>query len=231
MTVLIIEDENAVARELSFMITELLKGQPHSLSVCSDLDEARQFLTKKSIDVLFLDLNLNGEDGFDLLHDETLKGVHIIITSAYKNRAIEAFDYGVLDFIPKPFERDRLTRAFERIKKAGRSGYGVKHFAIRKGVRIEMIEVDKVLYIKGSGAYSEIYLPGNQNEVHSKSLNKLEALLPAHFERVHKSYIANMNMATGFVTKEGSHYELILMGNVSIPFSRSLIKKMRERFI
>ena len=78
------------------------------------LPEALCFIENNSLDLVLLDLNLNGDNGFDLLTTAVSESFHTIVISAYKDQAITAFEYGILDFVPKPFNRDRLEQAFDR---------------------------------------------------------------------------------------------------------------------
>ncbi len=78
------------------------------------------------IDVLFLDLNLNGKDGFDLLKTSVSGAFHVIIISAHTEQALKAFEYGVLDFVGKPFNKERLARALDRVFERIHKSYIVK---------------------------------------------------------------------------------------------------------
>ena len=79
------------------------------------LQQGLGFIKEQSIDLLFLDLNLNREDGYELLEEVAAESFHTIIVSAYKDRAIRAFEYGVLDFVAKPYTEERLSLAIQRI--------------------------------------------------------------------------------------------------------------------
>ena len=79
-----------------------------------NLDDAEEHLVENEVDVLLLDLNLQGHDGFELLKNQVAKAFHTVVISAYGEKALEAFDYGVLDFIEKPFEAERLLLLVER---------------------------------------------------------------------------------------------------------------------
>ena len=154
-------------------------------------------------DLLFLDLNLNGKDGFDLLQSVVAESFHTIVISAYKERAIEAFEYGVLDFIPKPFDMERLSKACLRITSPKQSEAQTKFLAIKKKGKRHLIRVEEIKYIKGAGIYTEIFLKNGQTAIHNKSLENLSLLLPQPFERIHKSFLVAMDEAREIIYRAG----------------------------
>src|SRR5688572_16580366 len=121
MRILIAEDESVIARRLERMVKEILGERAGSVAVKESLADAGEYLFEKPIDLLLLDLNLNGEDGYDLLKLAAAGSFQTIVVSANSDRALEAFQYGVLDFVPKPFDLERLKRALDR---AGAKGPG-----------------------------------------------------------------------------------------------------------
>ena len=114
MNILIVEDESRIAKRIERMTRDILGNAIQSLTHVNTLHEALKVTENSLLDILLLDLNLNGEDGFDLLTTSVSKSFHTIVISAYKDQAITAYEYGVLDFVPKPFNRDRLEQAFNR---------------------------------------------------------------------------------------------------------------------
>ncbi|MEO0724850.1 MAG: response regulator [Bacteroidota bacterium] len=139
------------------------------------------------IDLLLLDLNLNGEDGFGMLQTLVSYAFHTIIISANTHQAIEAFEYGVLDFIPKPFTVERLQKAMDRYELATQAENPAQYLTIhRKGV-VEIVQINQLDCIKGAGNYSELYLSGGDKYPHDKPLQRLETLLPSNFRRLHRS--------------------------------------------
>ena len=169
MNVLIVEDEARIAKRLERMTREIWEGRDLKVQICDNLTLAERYLSAQTIDVLLLDLNLNSRDGFDLLKEVASQPFHTIVVSAHWDRAIEAFEHGVLDFVPKPFGKERLTKALERVENsAAPTKAAAKYLSIRKRGEIQLIAVETVQYIKGSGAYSEIYLRTGGTELHSK---------------------------------------------------------------
>lgn len=84
----------------------------------SNLEDAQDSLVSQPVDVMFLDLNLHGKDGFLLLHEQLVQPFHTIVVSANTDRALEAFELGVLDFVGKPFTQERIDKALQRFADA-----------------------------------------------------------------------------------------------------------------
>jgi len=193
MKILIIEDEETIARRIIRMTRSYFKDQILELTAVDEIDEGIQILNNQEIDLLLLDLNLNGEDGFEVLKKFMSEAFHTIIISAYKDRAITAFEYGVLDFVPKPFDEVRLFQAFNRfLSSSGQTNEVLKYLSILKNGKRSLINVEDILFIKGARVYTELHLKNGKTEVHNKSLERLSQLLPNHFERIHKSYLVDI---------------------------------------
>lgn len=231
MNLLIVEDESRIAKRIERMTRAIFGDTLQSLKHINTLYEALQFIENNTLDLVLLDLNLNGESGFDLLTTAVSESFHTIIISAYKNHAITAFEYGVLDFVPKPFNRDRLEQAFNRvITKEKAVNNKVKLLAIKKRGRIQLIPIEDLLYIKGAGAYTELFLANGKKELHDKSLEKLEQLLSPSFERIHKSYLVKMAEVKEIIVESGSKYMAELKNGACIPIGRTKYKDIKAKW-
>ncbi len=226
MRILIVEDEALIAQRIERLIKEILGQQLRQLNIKSTLESARHHIHHHPIDLLILDLNLNGKNGFKLLEETVAGAFQTMILSAYIDQAILAYEYGVLDFIPKPFNKKRLQTAFERYTNhTYRAEYPTKFLAVRKKQKLQLISVDDIIYIKGAGNHSEISLNNGQNSLHDKSLNHLTKLLSSDFERIHKSFIVNLKMVASISNK----YEINLKNGETIPISRAKYKAMKDQ--
>ena len=229
---MIVEDETRIARRIERMTREILGADLRSLTHIKTLEEATTFIEKHSLDLVLLDLNLNGANGFDLLTTAVSGAFHTIVVSAYKDQAINAFEHGVLDFVPKPFNQERLAQAFDRFHdKAVTAKSVVKYLAVKKRQRVELIPIEDLVYIKGAGAYAELFLADGRKELHDKSLEKLEQLLAPDFERVHKSYLVKMTEVKGFIVQTGSKYSAELKSGERIPVGRTKYKDLKEKWV
>ncbi|MEN7549277.1 LytTR family DNA-binding domain-containing protein [Rapidithrix thailandica] len=232
MKILIVEDEPRIRRFIENQVKELLGEQQVQVVALEKLLQAQEYIHSHPIDLLLLDLNLNGQDGFDLLKEMVAGSFHTIVISAYKDRAIEAFEYGVLDFIAKPFTQDRLAKALDRFSgQKSQQDYRAKYLSVKAYGRLQMLPMEEVLYIQGANNYSEVYLENKRKFLHDKSLENLLLILPGNFERVHKSYIVNMNKAAEIQTKPGSRYFLVFQNKEVVPIGRTRFKEIKQKLL
>lgn len=230
MRILIVEDEPLLAQRLERFCREIVGDRLESLRVATMFSEASARLDESPIDLLLLDLNLHGRDGMQLLASTVAGSFHTIIVSANTEQALRAFEYGVLDFVPKPFSRERLEQALARVtEREARAATAAKFLAVRKQGKVELVPIDRVLYVEGAGAYAELVLDDGRRELHDKTLEKLHALLPPVFERIHKSYIVRMTAVKTLHAQEGSHYEAELRNGLRLPVGRTRYKELREK--
>ena len=147
-----------------------------------------------------------------------------------KGKAIEAFEYGVLDFVAKPFDEERLAKACQRVSSKRSEAPHIKFLAIKKKGRRSLINIDDIKYIKGAGIYTELFLKNGRTEVHNKSLESLNSLLPDAFERIHKSYLVEMSSAQEIIVEPGSKYSLALADGERLPIGRTRYKAIQEKW-
>ena len=191
MRIAIVEDEAIVARRLERMVREIV-GSAESIEVAPTFNAALDVI-RRPLDLLFLDLNLSGRDGFALLEEAAASSFQTVIVSAHHDQALRAFDYGVTDFVAKPWSAERLRMAIERATTVQKA----RKLVIRKGRELRTIEVTQLLYVRGADDYSELHLDDGSIHLHEKSLTALEAMLPDGFVRVHRSYIVNLARGRG----------------------------------
>ena len=224
MKILIVEDEAVAARRLERLTRAARPGTPLDFVRAHSLDKATTALETQNFDLIFLDLNLTGEDGFALL-DLELGSARIIVVSAFPDRAIEAFGHAVLDFVPKPVNETRLTRALDRVDAA--QDEAPKHLVVRNPGRADFVDLQSIVRISGADDYCEIELISGKSLLHDQTLSALEKTLPASFMRIHRSCIANLDHATALEDVDGG-FELIL-GDVRAPVGRRRLRDVRAR--
>jgi DNA-binding LytR/AlgR family response regulator len=232
LRVVVVEDEPLVARRLVRMTREALGGKDAQIEYASGLEEATRMLGRSTDAVVLLDLNLGGADGFELLRRAIAEPFQVIVVSASVDRAVEAFELGVLDFVPKPFTAERLEKALQRAT-SGRREDGVpsRFLAATLAGKIELIPIESVLAVHGADDYSEVETLGGQRHLHRKTLATLEQLLPPDFVRVHRSHIANLRHATRLVTDEAGRRQLMMSNGSTLPVSRTLVHQVEARLL
>ena len=230
MNIVIVEDEISVALRLKKFIEEILQDKIDKIEHFLVLDDGEEYLAENNIDLLFLDLNLNGQDGFDLLKNSLASSYQTIVVSANTDKAIDAFEFGVLDFIAKPFTRQRIEKAINRLNNSEpMTGKACRYLSVKTSGQIELIDIKDIVTIRADGNYAQIKLINNRTLLHDKTLEKLLLILPNNFQRVHKSYIAHIDKIKRLLKHVGSRYQLELTNGEVIPLGRTHYHKIKER--
>jgi DNA-binding LytR/AlgR family response regulator len=228
MRILIVEDEPLIRQRLLRLCMELA-GTRARFDTAEDLDAAGDRLERNAYDGLLLDLNLGGEDGFELLREAVSGRYHCVVVSAHRDRAVQAFEYGVLDFVPKPFTRERLGQALERLLDAARHRSGrARYLGIWRAQGTALVDLAEVLWIRADGDYSQLRLLDGRSELHDRSLAGLASVLPADFVRCHRSYLVNLRHIRTLHSGTGSRYWLALAGGAELPVGRSHVAALRR---
>ena len=229
MRILIVEDEEIVARRLQRLLRSIRGERDESVHRVATMHDARLWLREHPIDLLLLDLNLNGRDGFEILGEVVAGSFQTIIVSAHVEQAIRAFDYGVTDFIAKPYTEERLRAALTRVTaRSAAPGHRLRYLAVRKASEIRLVPVEEVVLIRGAGDYSELHTRDGSMHLHDKSLALLERLLPERFLRVHRSYLVDVGEIESLRSEPGSRYFARLRSQREIPIGRSRLERLRS---
>jgi len=193
----IIIDDEPLAHEV---IEEFCSMLPHLQleKNCYNAIEAMQFLNENTVDFMFLDINMPKLRGLDFLKTLT-KPPKTIITTAYKEHALEGFELNVVDYILKPFSFDRLVKAVNKvsdtqntktiIKEVTSSADSTTRFFVKGDKKHHQIDLNDLLYIEAYGNYTKLYLKDEMIVSHEKISHYEELLDTANFLRVHKSFI------------------------------------------
>ncbi len=231
MRILVVEDEKPIAEDIKEICTRLLGRKIESIHCESTLGNAKAYLSERQIDLLILDLNLSGRDGFDILKEVVSHSFQTIVISANIDRALEAFEYGVLDFIPKPYNEARIKKALDRIESHDAfQSHGLKYLSVRKLGSIRLIPIKEVKFIKGADVYTELHLKSNEKELYDKTLHELARILPESFIRIHKSFIVDVGSIKTLKVCGGGKYEIVLQSEEVLPVGRSKFAGLKARF-
>jgi DNA-binding LytR/AlgR family response regulator len=231
MHIVIVEDEPVVAQRIERLTRDILKNKLSTIKCFNAVDAALDYLSEKPIDLLLLDLNLNGRNGFDVLSAAVAESFQTVIISAFSEQAITAFDYGVVDFVNKPFSKARLEKAIGRCMKEDESTNAkTKYLAIKKHHSLELIHIDDICFIQACNIYSEVVMNDGKIHLHDKALGKLAIVLPSVFKRIHKSYVVKMSEVKRVIVHKGSKYEVELSNERALPIGRTYYKSLMEYF-
>jgi len=197
----IIIDDEPLAHEI---IEEFCSMLPHVQleKNCYNAMEAMQFLNDKTIDFMFLDINMPKLRGLDFLKTLT-NPPKTIITTAYKEHALEGFELNVVDYILKPFSFDRLVKAVNKvsetqntktiIKEVSNSTDNSTRFFVKGDKKHHQIDLTDLLYIEAYGNYTKLFLKDEMIVSHEKISHYEDLLNASNFLRVHKSFIVAIN--------------------------------------
>lgn len=201
----IIVDDEALARQV---VRTYLEDLPEYeiIAECKNALEAMNILSSESIDLMFLDINMPKLSGLSFL--KTLSNPPlVIITTAYKEYALEGYELDVVDYLNKPFSFERFLKALSKVKdriskpessvekeeSRQESHSKIDFVFIKADKKTYKLSFDEILYIEALGDYVKIYTT-NEIIVSYITLKKLEQILPYElFPRIHKSYIISLS--------------------------------------
>jgi len=220
MKVLIVEDEPVIARRLQRLVQTHFADRLQLLLHSDDLDEAFLYLQQQPVDLVTLDLNLYGEDGFELLRRTSAESCHCIIVSAYADQAIQAFEFGVLDFVAKPFTEERFFKALQRYEQQHAMPGMAQTLVVKKLGQWQLLKVSELDYIAADGHYSMLHMTDGSVHLHDKPFERLLTLLPSHFRRIHRSFAINTQHILRINVGSGGRYSIDSRYSLNIPLSR-----------
>lgn len=242
MRALIIDDERLARNELRRLL-----GQHPEIEIVGEAQnarEARRAIDDLEPDLLFLDVQMPGENGFELL--ASLEAVPLVVfTTAYDEYALRAFEVSALDYLVKPVDPDRLARTVTRLVAAGRGPNNSPHEqppANRESVTLSvhdrifvsederswLIELGTVRLFESEGNYTRVFF-GKEKPLINRSLNQLEARLdPRVFFRANRRQIVNLRRVTRIHAWFGGRLLAELEGGEEVTLSRRRARVFRE---
>lgn len=200
INVYIVEDSRLARDELKRML-EQINGL-EIVGEAAEVDEARREIEKLAPDLLLLDIQMPGKDGFDLLH-ELEQVPHVIFITAYDEYAVRAFEVNALDYLTKPVDFNRLKEAIKKAKKQvdnlnlvrGHLTEDSRVF-VKDGDRCWFVKLGNITLFEADGNYTTIFFENESPKIH-KSLAYLEKRLDSKlFFRVNRSQIINLKKIT-----------------------------------
>lgn len=228
MNILIVEDETLIAKGLMRSLKAYFGSRIKRLDHCGQLEAAIEKIQTSDIDLLLLDLNLFGEDGFDILQLTNASSFHTIVVSAYADLAIRAFEFGVLDFVAKPFTQERLTKALQRFDSHSSHHALTQSLAVKKLGQLQLLAIQDINHIQADGHYSQIWMTDGSSHLHDKSIERLLHILPDYFLRTHRSFAVNLHHVKQIKIETGGKYFIDTHFAVSLPLSRSYYPGVKE---
>jgi DNA-binding LytR/AlgR family response regulator len=214
------------------MAMKQLVGQINELELvqeCEDAMQAYNAINTETIDLVFLDVEMPGMSGLELIRNLGSKKPLIIFTTAKENYAVEAFELNVIDYLVKPIKPARFIQSVEKAHEVFSSNklevkVGEQEFVFIKdnGV-LKRIGVDDILYLEAMGDYVKVHTPQRFHVLHA-TLKSIEEKLPvARYIRVHRSYIVALNKIDSI--QEG----VISIGKTTVPIADTYKTTLNKR--
>ena len=243
ITAIIVDDEEEARDILENLIKDF--EEIEIISKESNVDSAIATIIAHKPDIIFLDIEMPGKDGFYLINEiHNLKlNPTIIFITAY-NRAVEAFEYAAFDYLMKPIEPDRLRKSIDRYKTEKIQNLFDERFEklmnlikcnkIRINTRagFVLLDTEKIVYCQANGNYTEIFLNTSLQETVTQQLGQLEKLLPQDiFFRINRSTIINLNYLSK-INRKSLNCELIVgKEKYTLDATREQLKKLGKKEI
>jgi two-component system response regulator LytT len=250
ITTLIVDDEKPARDELAF----LLKSFPevHLVGQGKNGVEALALIKEHSPDLVFLDVQMPGLNGFGVikrLMDRKVKLPQIVFATAYDNYAVQAFEVNAVDYLLKPFEKPRLARAIQRVKKAleadaspterleslvsqmGAAKATPVKLLVKTQHRLLLVDADDVFFASIEDGTITVVAREVEGTSNYRTIEELqESLASDVFWRPHRSYLVNINHIREVVPWFKSSYMLKMADRrgSEVPVSRAQTKRLRE---
>lgn len=227
---IIIDDEPAAVNVLSLLLNKAYKDDVEVIATANSAEDGKLLIEHHKPDLVFLDIEMPGMSGIDLIRSCHEIDFHLIFITAHDAYAIEAFELSAMDYLLKPVSADKLARVilkimneiekkqnplkaqlqqFEKILKQQQTGN--EKIAVSTADKIIFIKVSEIVYCEASGAYTNIYLANGKNILTSRTLGDFESqLIPQRFFRIHHSTLINLNHVKEFQRFDGGY---VLMEN------------------
>jgi two-component system, LytTR family, response regulator len=245
ITCLIVDDEK-LARDF---LTELLEEFPQVeiIGQCANGQEAVQKINDLEPQLIFLDVQMPGMDGFEVL-EKIESSPYVIFCTAYDQYAIKAFDQNAIDYLLKPLDLERFKlavgRAIKRVeadetnlesliaslKKDDSPSYS-SHLFVQKSEKLLNLSVKDIVHLEASGDYTVLTTKMDQY-VSSSGIGKLEEILdPEIFIRIHRSTIININCLKEIEKHFNGGLVVRMENGKTFPVSRTYARKIREKIV
>lgn len=232
---IIVDDERLARAELKKLLQDF--PEIEVIAEASNVNEGIEKIDTLNPDLIFLDIQMPGKTGFDLLQ-EVDKAPYVIFTTAYDEFAIKAFEVNALDYLLKPIEPKRLADAIHKIKLAEERTEQVStnrdmlaeqdQVFVKDGEKCWFVKLSEIRLFESVGNYARVFFGGNKPLI-LKSLNALEERLdPRVFFRANRKHIVNMRMIEKVEPYFNGGLLLELKGGDKIEVSRRQTVKFKE---
>jgi len=230
MRTAIIENETKAQRLLSDILKAYCK-ELQVVGIAATINEGRHLIHEHQPELIFLDIQLDDGDGFDLLDILDQQDLKVIFTTAYDSYAIKAFKYETVDYLLKPITPKEVMKAVEKVKRMKDTQVSLKQLKlllqkddsdilrISTAEGISLLQKTDIIRIEGDGAYATIYLVDGESEMVSRSIGQIEhEINNSSFLRIHTSHLINQQHLRKYIKEDGGY--ALMKDGVRVPVSR-----------
>jgi two-component system LytT family response regulator len=234
---IIIDDERLARNELRKLLNDF--PEVEVIDEAANAAEGLEKIENLSPDLIFLDIQMPGKTGFDMLA-ELDRAPHVIFTTAYDEYALKAFEVNALDYLMKPIEPKRLADALQKLQLAEEKEASILHNVnrgtlsendqvfVKDGERCWFVKLAEVRLFESVGNYAKVFFAGNKPLI-LKSLNALEERLDDKiFFRANRKHIVNLRMIEKIEPYFNGGLLLDLQGGEKVEVSRRQAVKFKE---
>lgn len=234
---ILVDDEKGSLESLSFEIKEYCPDL-QVIATCQDPLDGLEKIRRLQPDLVFLDIEMPGMNGFELLQQLADLSLNVIFVTAYDQFAIRAFDFNAVDYVLKPVRKAKLISAVQKVvdrqqPKMDKSGLeallqniriqsrsGLENIALPTHDGFTMVHINDITYLHAESNYTWVHLTSQKKYLITKTLKDLEEMLefPQYF-RPHKSYLVNLNHVDRYIRGQGGY--MVMKDHVQIPVARA----------
>lgn len=239
VTALVVDDEPLARRK----VRELLREVPwiEYLGEAADGLAALRAIDEQQPDLVFLDIRMPGLSGLELLR-RVKSPPAVIFTTAYDRYAVTAFELAAVDYLLKPFSRDRFLQSVERARPALELRAGmfsmeraeetlraapIRRLFVREGGRIVPLRTHLIERLEACDDFAYVYTGGRRYRINAPLTDLEQRLDPAAFVRIHRSHIVNLDHVVGWAPYDGSRFEVRLRDGTVLTASRQRSRALR----
>lgn len=232
---IIIDDELKSRESLKKLLLAYCPGATEVKATCQNITEGVEAIYRFRPDIVFLDVQMQGETGFDLLSKFKKVDFEVIFTTAHAEYALQAIKFSAVDYLLKPVDIEELRNAIAKVaqKQHANIAFRMQHLlqnlkvsnkenyklALPTSEGLTFIPVTRIIYCKASGNYTEIFMADGIKYLVCRQLKEYDDLLFEHnFFRIHHSFLINLDHIKNYVKGDGGY--VVMTDDTTIDVSR-----------
>lgn len=233
---ILIDDEKSSLQSLQYELSEYCP-EVEVVAQCKTPEQGLESIGTHKPDLLFLDIEMPGMNGFQLLQRCDKINFDVIFVTAYDQFAVRAFEFNAVDYLLKPVRKDQLILAVQKVmdnqvhhfpeeqlnalvNNIQLQGHiGIEKIALPTGEGYEFVHINNIVYLNAESNYTWVHLDSESKYLVSKTLKEMASMIPfPQFFRAHKSYLVNINHVARYIRGQGGY--LVLDNDQHIPVAR-----------